>query len=113
MTEMTPIVKAYFQTAGWFEGRDVSESFKFPEGKIVHSKALEIMKEFGYLKVAYRCIDGDEFLYMDIDDSEASKVLRRDYFEQYYKYTSWAQELIVEHSTNGEGIIGKKEQMTI
>lgn len=97
MEEMTAIVKAYFQTAGWFEGRDISDNFRFPQKKLVFPAAINIMKEFGYLKVANRSIDGDGFIYFDIDNSEASKVLRRDMNEQYFKYTSWSNDLYKKH----------------
>ncbi len=96
MTKMTEIVQKHFKASGWYEGRDVSSSFQFPKGKHLFPKALEVMKEFGYLKISSLNICGDNFTYMDIDDSEASKVLRRDFHEIYYQYNDYYHENIEE-----------------
>lgn len=97
MTQMTPIVRSYFESAGWFEGRDISDNFKFYESKFLSDEAIEVMKQFGYLKVTYfyQNKDPNRFknnynigvMFLDIDDSEASKVLRRDQYKQYYKHS--------------------------
>lgn len=88
---MTKVVKEHLLACGWYEGRDVSSNFTFSEEKELFQKAIHIMREFGYLKISQRDINGDNFIFMDIDDSEASKVLRRDLHEIYYQYNDYYQ----------------------
>jgi len=78
--KFTEIARRRFEQAGWYVGRNISSETVYSKEKNVFPAAREIMEEFGYLEVDYIGRDGPTKLYFDIDESEASKILRRKMF---------------------------------